>query len=140
MALKITLNPDERMIIGGAVLTNGSGKKSDIIIENNAPVLREKDILGEKDANSPCTRIYFVIQLMYIDQDNLSIHYQSFLKLVRELLDAAPSTTDAICRISELILDGKYYQALKLAGDLTVYEREVLKHARQSTGRICKRK
>ena len=64
MALKITLKPNEKMIVGGAVVTNGNAKNSDLIIENNVPVLRQKDILSEQDAASHCSRIYFVIQLM----------------------------------------------------------------------------
>jgi flagellar protein FlbT len=67
MALKISLKPDERIIIGGAVVQNG-GARSDFVIENSVPVLREKDIMGLSDANSPCRRIYFAIQLMYVDE------------------------------------------------------------------------
>ena len=74
MTLKITLKPREKMIIGGAVLINGNPKNTDLIIENTVPVLRQKDILSEKDATSPCSRIYFVIQLMYIDEANLLTH------------------------------------------------------------------
>ena len=45
MGLKITLKPGERMIIGGAVITNG-GQKSNFIVENKVPILRDKDILS----------------------------------------------------------------------------------------------
>ena len=37
MALKISLKPNESLIIGGAVITNGNSK-SDLIVENNVPV------------------------------------------------------------------------------------------------------
>jgi flagellar protein FlbT len=40
MALKITLKPNEKMIVSGAVVTNGNTKNTDLIIENNVPVLR----------------------------------------------------------------------------------------------------
>ena len=130
MALKITLKPSEKIVIGGAVITNGSGSKCELIIENNAPVLREKDILSEKDADSPCSRIYFVIQLMYLDQENLDIHTDAYWKLVKQVLKAAPSMTGRIDQISEHIFNGKYYQALKLAGKLIEYEQEVIGHVR----------
>ena len=71
MALKIVLKPNEKMIVGGAVITNGSTKNTDLIIENNVPVLRQKNILSQKDATSPCSRIYFLIQLMYIDEEKI---------------------------------------------------------------------
>jgi flagellar protein FlbT len=55
MALKITLKPNEKMIVSGAVVTNGNSKNTDLIIENNVPVLRQKDILSEKDATTACS-------------------------------------------------------------------------------------
>ena len=127
MTLKITLKPQEKMIVGGAVLINGNPKNTDLIIENTVPVLRQKDILSEKDATSPCSRIYFVIQLMYVDEANLATHHHSYWKLVRELIDAAPSLTGVIDQISQHILSGRYYQALKLTRELIAYEQEVIR-------------
>ena len=133
MALKITLKPNEKIIVGGAVVTNGNAKNSDLIIENNVPVLRQKDILSEQDAVSHCSRIYFVIQLMYIDSENMTDHQHTYWKLVHELLDAIPRLTGHIDEINEHILIGNYYRALKLAGQLIDYEQEVLKHADPGT-------
>jgi flagellar protein FlbT len=129
MALKITLKPNEKMIVGGAVVTNGNTKNSDLIIENSVPVLRQKDILCETDATSHCRQIYFVIQLMYIDSENLTDHQETYWKLVRELLDVIPRLTAHIDEINEQILIGNYYRALKMARELINYEQEVLKHA-----------
>jgi flagellar protein FlbT len=129
MALKITLKPNEKMIVGGAVVTNGNTRNSDLIIENNVPVLRQKDILCETDATSHCRQIYFVIQLMYIDSENLTGHQHTYWELVRELLDCIPRLTGHIDEINEHILIGNYYRALKLARQLINYEQEVLKHA-----------
>lgn len=126
MALKITLKPNEKIIAGGAVVTNGNLKNTHLIIENNVPVLRQKDILSEKDINSPCKRIYFIIQLMYIDEENLSTHYQTYWDLVRELQNAAPRMTGFVDEISEQILNCRYYRALKLATELINHEQEVL--------------
>lgn len=129
MALKITLKPNEKMIVGGAVVTSGSPKNTHLIIENNVPVLRQKDILSEKDATSPCSQVYFLIQLMYIDEANLATHQQKYWNVVRLILEAAPKLIGHIDQINEYILGGKYYQALKLAGELIEYEQEVLKNA-----------
>ena len=128
MALKITLKPGERIVIGGAVITNGSNHKCDLLVNNNAPVLREKDILTERDATTPCSRIYFTIQLMYIDHENRKVHIDAYWHQVRELLSAAPSLIGLIDQISENIVNGRYYQALKLGGDLIEYEQGVLRN------------
>ena len=125
MALKITLKPHERMIIGGAVITNGT-TRGDFLVENKVPILRQKDIMSEKDAASPCRRIYFAIQLMYIDGDNLITHHNTYWNLVHDVVKAAPSMLGLIDQISEQILGSRYYQALKLARKLIEYEQEVL--------------
>ncbi|MDY6879090.1 MAG: flagellar biosynthesis repressor FlbT [Desulfatiglans sp.] len=125
MALKITLRPHERVIISGAVITNGN-RTADLCIDNKVPVLREKDILKEHEADSPARRIYLVIQLMYIDPDNLVIHHNTYWTLIRDFIKAAPSTLGLIDEISEHILSGRYYKALKRAKKLTDYEEEAL--------------
>lgn len=126
MALKITLKPREKMIIGGAVLTNSSRSSCDLIIENKIPVLRQKDIMSEADADSPCRRLYFVIQLMYVDEENISTHTDQYWNFVKDIVQAAPSMTGVIDAISEHILQQKYYQALKMAQKLIDYEQEVI--------------
>jgi len=130
MALKISLKPNERLILGGAVVRNGKNR-ADFIVENTVPILREKDIMGEQDATTPCKRIYFIIQLMYVDEKNLVEHHNSYWQIVREVVRAAPSTLGLIDQISENILGSRYYQALKLAQKLIEYEQEVVKHVRK---------
>jgi flagellar protein FlbT len=125
MPLKITLKPHERMIVGGAVITNGN-TRCDLLIENKVSILRQKDIMSEKDADSPCRKIYFTIQLMYIDEENLIEYHNTYWKLVQDIVRAAPSMLALIDQISEHILNNKYYQALKLARKLIDYEQEVI--------------
>jgi len=125
MALKISLKSHERLIIGGAVITNGK-TRCDLVVENNVTILREKDIMGVKEADSPCRRIYFVIQLMYVDGKNLIEHHKTYWELVKEMMDAAPSTRKLINEISGYVLHNRYYQALKLTRRLIDYEQEAI--------------
>lgn len=131
MGLKITLKPGEKIIIGGAVIKN-TNSRSHIIIENRVPVLREKDIMSEKDANSPCRKIYFIIQLMYVNEENVAEYHSIYWKLVREILRSAPSMLPLIDQISEHILCSRYYQALKTTQKLIKYEQEVLSNVRST--------
>ena len=130
MALKITLKPHEKMIIGGAVVTSGPGK-CELLIENTVPILRRKDIMSPEDANSPARRIYFAIQLMYIDEQNLALHHKSYWQLVQEFIEAAPSVLPVIDQISNHILKSQYYQALKVAKNLIEFEQEVISRAHE---------
>jgi len=136
MALKITLKPGERMIIGGAVVTNGNSTSCDLVIENKTPILRQKDILTEEKADSPCRRIYYAIQLMYIDENNLAAYHKIYWDLVKEVVRAAPSTVVLIDSISEHILQRQYYQALKQTKRLIEYEQEAIERASGSVESI----
>lgn len=131
MSLKLKLKPDEKLVIGRAVIRNGS-KPAELLIENDIPILREKDILSEKDADSPARRIYFTIQLMYIDSENLVPYHNRYWELVRDIILAAPSTKAQLEQISEQILNAHYYQALRLAKKLIDYEEELLAHVTES--------
>ncbi len=132
MGLKIELKPHERFILGGAVVRNG-GSRTELIIENNVPLLRGKNILSVEEADTPCKRIFFVVQLMYVGGGDMKEYHRTYWELVNEVLKAAPSTVGLIDTISENILGGHYYQALKAARELIDYEERLVNHVRKST-------
>ena len=66
MPLKLSLKPGEKFVLNGAVLANGD-KRTSLVIQNKACVLREKDIMQPEDANTPARRIYLPIMMMYLD-------------------------------------------------------------------------
>ena len=125
MALKISLKPNERMIIDGAVITNG-GKKTEFIVENKVPILRQNNIMSEKEADTPCKQLYLTTQLIYIDSPKRSAHHVFFREQAEKIVNAAPSTGPYIKRMSEKISHGEFYQALKTGRDLIKYEAEVM--------------
>lgn len=125
MPLKIVLKPGEQMIIDGAVIRNGE-TKSEFTVENRVPLLRQKDILTEKEADTVCRKIYFTIQLMYISKTDAVAQHATYWKLVQPLVAAVPSATKLVDQISEQILAGRHYKALRLAKKLVAYEEEVM--------------
>jgi flagellar biosynthesis repressor protein FlbT len=132
MSLKITLKPYEKFIIGGAVIINGEAKSA-FIVENDVPILRQKDIMTLASADTPCKKIYFAIQLMYVDGKNLKEHLETFWELVKDVAEAAPSKKPLLQEISEHILNNRHYQALKRTKELIEYEKEVVNRVRSST-------
>jgi flagellar protein FlbT len=127
MPLRISLKANERLIVGGAVVRNGSSR-ADLLIENDVPILRGKEVMSLDEAVSPCRRIYFAIQLMYVDERNAAEHRKLYLQLVAEVLEASPSMADQIGEINARITEGKFYQALKVARKLIAYEGELISH------------
>lgn len=129
MPLQIELKPGEKLLIGGAVVMNG-GSRCELLVLNDVPILREKDILSESEADTPAKRVYLAVQLMYVDGANLANYHQLYWGLVKEMLAAAPSSLPFVDEMSQCILDSRYYQALKVAGRLIQYEKELIEHAR----------
>jgi len=127
MALKVEMKPGERMIIGDCIITN-SDQRTRLLIEGDTPILREKDILTAETANTPAKRIYLAVQLMYLSRDPCA-HHETYFALMRDILEAAPSTWRYIESINNHILTGELYKALKDAKKLISYEGELLEDA-----------
>jgi flagellar protein FlbT len=130
LALKISLKPDEKIFIGGAVVRNG-GSHVELNILNDVPLLREKDILTELDADSLCKRIYLCVQLMYMDPSNLKVYQQNYRELIQAAISATPGAVEFLAEINNHLACGRYYQALKCARNLTEYEQGLTDHAKQ---------
>jgi len=128
MSLILNLKPGEMIILGGAVIKNGP-TVAHLHIENKVTLLRQKDILTESEATSPCKKIYLVIQLMYIGDGLTTEFAKLYWDLVRDVLAAAPSTNDLISTMSTYIVESNFYQALKVAKKLIIYEEELIGHA-----------
>jgi len=126
MALKITLKPHEKLILGGAVITNGAAK-CEFVVANPVTILRQNSILTADEATTPARRIYLAIQLMYVEPRQLRNHQDLYWQLVKEFVDAAPSSLELIDKINELIFKEDYYHALKSAKKLIEFEQEVIK-------------
>jgi flagellar biosynthesis repressor protein FlbT len=128
MGLKVELKPGERIIIGDSVITNGE-QRTRFVIEGEAPILREKDVLTPRTADTPCKRIYLAIQLMYLARDPKP-HHDIYFALVKDVLRAAPSTRPYLDRINNHILTNSFYKALKEAHLLIHYEEQLLSHGK----------
>ena len=129
MALKVELKPGERIILGEAVITN-CDHRTRLIIEGSSPILREKDVMTAKTADTPAKRIYLAVQLMYTSRDPRN-HHDIYFALVREIVQAAPSTWGFVENINNQILTGNLYKALKEAKKLIAYEKDLLEHAKR---------
>jgi flagellar protein FlbT len=127
MALKVELKAGERLIVGDCIITNAD-QRARLLIEGETPILREKDILTPETANTPAKRIYLAVQLMYLAK-NPCDHHETYFQLMRDIVQAAPSTWPYIENINNHILTGEMYKALRQAKKLIAYEQELFEHA-----------
>ena len=123
MPLKIELKPHESIIIGESIITN-DGERARFYIEGNVPILREKFILREAEANTPSKRIYFVVQQMYLSKGSAELQ-KLYLEYVRDLQNAAPSLIPFIAPVTENVINNDYYAAIKNADRLIKKEQEL---------------
>jgi flagellar biosynthesis repressor protein FlbT len=122
MPLRVELKPFERIIIGETVIVN-SGIRTSILIDGEAPILREKDTVTAETADTPAKRLYFCVQMMYLKGD-IAKYRPSYLGLVRELRDAIPSARETIETVNAHVAGGSLYKALKEIRKLMKQEAE----------------
>ena len=129
MSLKIELKPFEKLSLGpvASVITN-SDQRTILYVSGNVPIMREKDIMEVQNANTPCKKLYFLVQSMYMAPDP-KIYSDSYLTLIRDIQNAAPSTTVFFRRINEMLVSGSYYKALKAARELIKHEDDLISAA-----------
>jgi len=128
MSLKVELKPGERLLVGNCVITN-SDQRTRLFIDGKAPILREKDILTVETANSPARRVYFAVQLMYLN-DNVEALRKDYFSLINDIVRAAPSTIGIVDQINNDILTGNLYKALRAAKKLIQYEQDLFANAK----------
>ena len=127
MALVIDLKPGEKILIGDAVITNDS-HRSRLHISGDSAILREKDVMKEENADTPCKRAYFLIQCMYLAR-NPKQYSEKYFEIVKEIQHAAPKLSFMFLDINEKIIEGTYYKALKEAKELIELEKDLIEHA-----------
>jgi flagellar protein FlbT len=84
-----------------------------------------KGVMQEEQADSPCKKIYFVVQLMFISENPQEL-YGLFFELVRDVQKAAPSTTGFLGKAGECIMNDDYLGALHEITALIEYEQKII--------------
>ena len=84
MPLKINVKSGEKFVVNGAVMVAGN-KGASLVLQNEATILLGKDVMQEREANTPSRRIYFSILVMYLDQENVHKYRDTFMSYVEAL-------------------------------------------------------
>jgi flagellar biosynthesis repressor protein FlbT len=133
MPLKLSLKPNEKIVLNGAVIQNGD-RRSTLLLQNKASVLREKDIMQIEDADTPARRIYFPIMMMYLSGSDDAELYNEFALRMTEFMSAVRNT-DILAECvatSREVMQGEYYKGLSRCRKLIDYENERLGNVAES--------
>jgi flagellar protein FlbT len=133
MALKLSLKPNEKLVINGAVVANGD-RRTSLIIHNKASILREKDIMKEDEVNTPGRHVYFPIMLMYIDDKDFNKYYDEFVIRMTEFLNVieTPGVIELCIQVSKDVMAKNYYKALINCKKVLAFEQERLSNVAES--------
>ena len=116
MSLKFRIPAGEKIIVNGAVITNTSSKAMHFSLDNDASIMRERDILLPDQVTTPIHNVYMQVQMMYIEPENHVNHYKSFQEAAQIAFlstDDVP-TRDIVFEVVGLVGEKNFYNALKI--------------------------
>ncbi len=112
MALRLTLKPNERIVVNGCVIRNANRRQT-LQIENTADVIRAEDLLDENCEPTPVKQAYFLIQTALIradTRDTLVPVIQEQLADLATIFSAA--VVGGVFEAANWVSQGDYYKAL----------------------------
>ncbi|MCZ4262750.1 flagellum biosynthesis protein FlbT [Limimaricola sp. G21655-S1] len=133
MALKLTLRPDERIVVNGCMMRNSS-RRHVLTIESHADVVRGHDLLDEDAPVTPVTRVYYLVQ-------NALIHSKLRDDLVpiiqREMANLATTfghpSLGHIFEAANYVSVGDYYKAMRALRPVLEHEAKLFDHISSGT-------
>lgn len=126
MALRLTLKPNEKIVINGCVIRNADRRQM-LTIENHADIVRGVDLLGEDEAGTPVKNVYFFIQSCLLKPD---IRDELVPVIQTDLGKLVPIFHEEIgghiFEAANHVSVGDYYKAMRALRPLIKYEARLL--------------
>ncbi|WP_121629355.1 flagellar biosynthesis repressor FlbT [Tropicibacter alexandrii] len=126
--LVLKLGPRERVLINGAVIENGDRRSRLSIVTPNANVLRLKDALHPKDANTPVRRLCYTAQLILTGDANPEETRAQLLPRIEELSQILVDgdSRRLLTQATDALLSDQFYHCLKALRALMPREERLL--------------
>ncbi|MCA1776192.1 MAG: flagellar biosynthesis repressor FlbT [Loktanella sp.] len=128
MPLKLTLKPDERIIVNGCAMRN-SGRRHTLTIESHADVIRGQDLLEADVAATPVRRVYFLIQTALTRTDlrkDLVTPIQKQLAVLATVFGGR--NCGQIFEAANFVSGGDFYKALSALRPVLRHEENLLSY------------
>lgn len=124
--MQITLRPDEKIYINGAVLR--VDRKVSIELLNDASFLLEAHVMSVEAAVTPLRQLYFVVQMMLINPHDTAAAETLFKESLKTMLTVYTSkvVVEGLQRIGRLVEADRYFDALKLLRGLFAQDDAIL--------------
>jgi flagellar protein FlbT len=124
--MQITLRPDEKIYINGAVLR--VDRKVSIELLNDAAFLLEAHVMSVDAAVTPLRQLYFVVQMMLINPNDTAAAEALFKTNLSGMLAVYTErkTIEGLQKVGKLVATNRYFDALKLLRGLFAMDDAIL--------------
>lgn len=126
MALRLTLKPNEKIVINGCVIRNADRRQL-LTIENHADIVRGVDLLDEGEAGTPVKTVYFFIQTALLKP---AVRKELVPVIQRELARLVPVFHEEIgghiFEAANHVSCSDFYKAMRALRPLIKYEARLL--------------
>jgi flagellar protein FlbT len=112
MPLHLYIKPNEKLIIGDAVVVNGP-RSTTMTMLSRTPILREKHILTEEQADTPLKRLQFLIQAILLSEGSDLAAKDAYDTAVLMLSEQAPMLRAGLADAQNHLEAARYYKALQ---------------------------
>ena len=131
--MNIWLRAGEKLYINGAVIR--VDRKVCIELLNDATFLLEAHVMKVEDASTPLRQLYFIIQIMLINPNDLAAAREMFKKSVQSTIDVAENAAlvTGLRSVKSLVDNNRVFDALKAVRALFPVEAEILSGGKNST-------
>ena len=124
--LKISLKPNEKIYINGAVIR--VDRKVTIELMNDVQFLLESHVIQAEQASTPLRQLYFIVQIMLVNPLGASEARDMFRRSLPMLIATFdnPDICNALKQIDRMVGEDHIYEALKAIRALYPLERQAL--------------
>jgi flagellar protein FlbT len=124
--LKISLKPNEKIYINGAVIR--VDRKVSIELMNDVQFLLESHVIQADDASTPLKQVYFILQVMLMNPAGAAEARNMFRRSLPLLLASFEDAQicAALKQIDRMVGEDRIYEALKAIRSLYPLERRAL--------------
>ncbi len=124
--MHITLRPNEKIYINGAVLK--VDRKVSVELMNNAVFLLEAHVMLERDAKTLVRQLYFIVQTMLMEPDDRQANRAMFQKQCIAIAAAYEDLKmlEGLVQVAALVEKRRNFEALKVIRTLFPIEDRIL--------------
>ena len=126
--LVISLKPNEKFLVNGALLCNGNKRGQICVPGNNVFILRMTDAIHPNDVTTPIRRLYYSVQLILsYDSSPLEMHDKTLSQLdaLIKVLSGTP-VEGGLQKARTAFAKGRYYSVLYALKSMLEFEDQLL--------------